>query len=327
MPGTVHVVIVNYRVAALAMACLRSLVPERDRVPDIRVTIVENDSGDEAALREILADPVYEGWAELLVAERNGGFAYGNNQAVRRVLSRSRPADYVLLLNPDTEIRPGAIETLVAFMESHPAAGIAGAGLEDAEGASWPIAFRFPSILSELDRGLRFGPVSKLLKKHAVPQLMGPDAQPIDWVPGAAMIVRREVFEDIGLMDERYFLYYEETDFCLAAKRAGWLCWYVPEARVMHIAGQSTGVTVRALRKTRVPDYWFESRRRYFMKNHGFLYTVTADVVHLTGLALSRARTTMRRREEKRPAHLFGDLLRSSALWPKNRNLEPPEVR
>jgi N-acetylglucosaminyl-diphospho-decaprenol L-rhamnosyltransferase len=324
---SVLVVIVNYRVAALTLQCLRSLIPERKQVPDLRVTVVENDSGDEAALRKGLADPVFEGWTELLVAERNGGFAYGNNCAIRRMLSEPRPADYVLLLNPDTEVRLGAVETLRAFMESHPDAGIAGASLENGDGSEWPIAFRFPTALAELDMGMRFGPVTKLLKKHVVAQQMGPVAQPIDWVPGAAMIVRREVFEDIGLMDERYFLYYEEADFCLVANRAGWSCWYVPEARVMHNAGQSTGVTVQNQRPPRLPDYWFESRRRYFMKNHGVLYAVITDVAYLVGLAFDRARTRIQMREDKRPPHVFRDSLRNSPLWRKNRNFEPPAIR
>lgn len=323
---SVLVVIVNYRVAGFTLKCLRSLIPERERVPDLRVSVIENDSGDEEALREGLADPAFDGWTELVVAERNGGFAYGNNYAVRRMLHGSQPTEYVLFLNPDTEVRPGAIETLVSFMEDHPEAGIAGAGLINGDGSDWPIAFRFPTVLSELDGGLRFGPVSKLLKKYVVARQMGPFAQPIDWVPGAAMIVRRDVFEDIGLMDQSYFLYYEETDFCLAAKRAGWACWYVPEARVMHIAGQSTGVTVRGQQPRRLPDYWFESRRRYFVKNHGVLYAAAADVAHLAGLAFSQARSRIQRREDKRAPHLFRDLWRSSVLWPKNRYVEPPAI-
>lgn len=322
---SVLVVIVNYRVAAFTLQCLESLIPERERVPGMRVAVIENDSGDAEALREGMADPVFEGWTELLIAERNGGFSYGNNIAVRPMLAAT-PSDYVLLLNPDTRIRPGAVETLVEFMESHPEAGIAGAGLINGDGSEWPYAFRFPTVLSELDGAMQFGPVAKLLKKYAVAQRMGDSAQLIDWVPGAAMIVRREVFEDAGLMDQSYFLYFEETDFCLAAKRAGWPCWYVPEAKVVHVAGQSTGVTVRDQRPPRRPDYWFESRRRYFMKNHGFLYAATADIAHIGGLAFKRARRKIQGREDDGPPELLGDLWRNSVIWRKNRAIEPPEI-
>ncbi|MGB5810355.1 MAG: glycosyltransferase family 2 protein [Polyangiales bacterium] len=311
---SVHVIIVNYRVADLAMACLRSLVEERARVPGLRATVVENDSGDEAALRAGLRDATFDGWVDLIVAERNGGFSYGNNHVMRRLLEGSDAAEYVLLLNPDTQIRPGAVETLVAFMEANPKVGLAGAGLENEDGSEWPIAFRFPGVLSEFESGASFGPISKLLRKYAVAQTMGDAAQPVDWVPGAAMIVRRQVLHDAGLMDERYFLYFEETDFCLAARRAGWPCWYVPDARVMHIAGQSTGVTVRNQRPARLPGYWFESRRHYFVKNHGQFYAWMADMAFLSGLTLYHAKRTLQRREDDGPPQLFRDFLHHSAI-------------
>jgi hypothetical protein len=95
----------------------------------------------------------------------------------------------------------------------------------------------------------------------------------------------------------------------------------------VHVAGQSTGVTVRDEGPRRLPDYWFESRRRYFMKNHGVAYAVAADVAHLAGLAFDRARTKVRPREDQVPPHMLRDLWRSSALWRKNRDIEPPAIR
>src|SRR5277367_5597369 len=89
-----------------------------------------------------------------------------------------------------------------------------------------------------------------------------------DWVNGASMMVRREVFDSIGLMDEKFFLYYEETDFCLRALEAGWPTWTVPSSRVVHLEGQSTGATGAIAKRKRVPKYWFDSRRRYFRKHH-----------------------------------------------------------
>jgi GT2 family glycosyltransferase len=104
-------------------------------------------------------------------------------------------------------------------MKAHPEVGIAGSRLEDLDGTPQHSAFRFPSVLSELDGGLRLGVVSKLLSKWLVAPPISEVACPTEWVAGASMIVRREVFESVGLMDEKYFLYYEEMDFCLAAHR------------------------------------------------------------------------------------------------------------
>ena len=90
--------------------------------------------------------------------------------------------------------------------------------------------------------------------------------QPIDWVSGASTMMRRTAIDSIGGFDENYFLYFEETDFCLRAKRAGFTTWYVPQSRVVHIAGQSTKLMERETLPRRLPAYWFESRRRYQAK-------------------------------------------------------------
>jgi GT2 family glycosyltransferase len=200
-------------------------------------------------------------------------------------------------------------------MEQHPQVGIAGSGIEEPDGTLWPIAFRFPSILSELDLSLRLGFVSKLLSKWVVAQHMGNTPQPIDWVPGASMMIRRHVFESIGLMDEGYFLYYEETDFCLQAKRAGWPCWYVPQSRIMHISGQSTGVTGKQDTPKRLPQYLFDSRRRYFVKNHGWFYAALADVAWLSGFILWQVRRRIQRKPDSHPPQMLTDFLRNSVLF------------
>jgi GT2 family glycosyltransferase len=127
-------------------------------------------------------------------------------------------------------------------------------------------------------------------------------------------MVRRSVFASIGLLDEGYFLYHEETDFCLQAQRAGWTSWYVPESRVMHIAGGSTGVTTRNAPLKRRPQYWFDSRRRYFTKNHGWAYAVVADLAWSTGLVSKQLRRRLQRRPSQDPPHLLWDSLRNSTL-------------
>src|SRR5204863_2390861 len=106
---------------------------------------------------------------------------------------------------------------------------------------------------------------------------------PTDWVAGASMIVRKAVFDAIGLMDDEYFMYFEEVDFCLRARRAGWPCWYVPASRVVHLVGQTSGVTDTRQVTKRRPKYWFDSRRRYFLVNHGAVKTALADLVWTAG--------------------------------------------
>jgi N-acetylglucosaminyl-diphospho-decaprenol L-rhamnosyltransferase len=318
-PNLLLVVIVNYRTSQLTIECLRSLAGEVRSLPGTRVVVVDNNSGDGSAekIGTAIATEAWESWASLLPSSHNGGYAYGNNLAIRPALQQSQPPSYFLLLNPDSQVRPGALKALVDFAEQNPTVGIMGSGLENPDGSPWSTAFRFPSILSELEQGMRLGLMSKLLSRWVVSQKMGEHPQQVDWLPGASMMVRRQVFEAIGLLDEEYFLYYEETDFCLQAKRAGWSCWYVPASRVMHIAGQSTGVTDRDAAPKRLPQYVFDSRQRYFVKNHGVLYAALTDLARLVGLCTWGIRRTIQRKPETNPPHLFWDSLRNSVLFSK----------
>ncbi len=315
-PIPLLVAIVNYRTAELTINCLRSLLPEVQTLPGMQVVVVDNASNDGSVekIAQAIQTEGWHDWVTLHPSSINGGFSYGNNTAIRPFLESETPPPYYLLLNPDTEVRPGALKTLVDFMDQHPTVGIAGSGIEEPDGTRWPITFRFPSIWSELDGGLRLGLVSKLLSQWVIAQTMTEEAQQVDWLPGASMMIRRQVFDSIGLMDENYFLYYEETDFCLQAKRAGWPCWYVPQSRIMHISGQSTGVTAKTNAPKRQPKYVFDSRRRYFLKNHGWFYAMLTDFVWVLGFLLWQLRQVVQRKPSTDPPFLLQDFIRNSVL-------------
>ncbi|PSO85942.1 MAG: glycosyl transferase family 2 [Cyanobacteria bacterium QH_9_48_43] len=310
------IVILNYRTPGMTIECLRSLASEVPSLLGTRVVVSDNASGD-GSVDHIQAAIESEGWGEwasLLPLEQNGGYAFGNNAAIRLALHSNNPPPYFLLLNPDTIVRPGALKALVEFMNEHPSAGIAGSRLEDPDETPQRSAFRFHTLLGELDRGLRLGVVSKLLTKWLVAPPVPEDTCPTDWVAGASMIVRREVFEQVGLMDEAYFMYYEEVDFCLRANQSGWSCWYVPQSRVIHLVGQSSGVTDTKCPPQRRPQYWFDSRRRYFLKNYGWLYAALADVIWVGSFALWRLRRRIQRKPDSDPPHLLVDFLRNSTF-------------
>jgi hypothetical protein len=318
----ISIVIVNFRSARLTIECLRSIASERTTsARQIRALVVDNASGDFPALAQAIADSSWNSWVTALLADRNGGFAYGNNIGIRHALER-HPADYLLLLNPDTEVRRGAIETLALFLEAHPEAGIAGSSFENLDGSDWPIAFRFPSLASELCTALDMGPVTRLLRRWAVARHMPRRAQPTDWICGACMMVRPEVTRTTGGFDESYFLYFEETDFCLRARRAGFSTWYVPESRVMHIGGQSTGVTERNSSPKRLPSYWFESRRRYLARSLGPRWAVAVDVLVLLAYPVGWLKRRARGRSAESIPHFWRDLarvrLRAIASWSRS---------
>ena len=311
MSKTVWIVIVNYRTADLVVDCLRSLAPQVGDLGGGRVVIADNASGDGSAEKIAAAIEAadWTSWAAVLPLPKNGGFSYGNNAGIRAASAAKNPPDYVMLLNPDTVARPGSVRALIDFMEAHPDVGIAGSLLENATGGVDCSAHRIPSPLGELAGAARLGPLSRLLHRHVVSPPLRNEAHACDWVSGASMIVRRQVLEQIGPMDEGYFLYFEEVDFCCRARSAGWSVWYVPESRVLHLEGASTGI--RAVAKRR-PAYWYDSRRRFFVKHHGLGGLLLADLLWAIGRLsfLVRAGFGLTRQEKNGdPQRFMFDLL------------------
>jgi GT2 family glycosyltransferase len=310
-----RIIIVNYRTPGLVIDCLHSLNSEVLAQSDCRVTVVDNASGD-GSVERIRTTIKAAGWtwAAVLPLKCNGGFASGNNAAIRPLLHQPDPPDYIHLLNPDTTIRPGAVTKLIDFLEAHPLVGIAGSRLEDPDGTPQSAAFRFHGILSELERGIRLGFVSRPLRRWMVAPPPSDKPHKTDWVSGASMMIRRTVFDHIGLMDENYFLYFEETDFCLRAARAGWSCWFVPESRVVHLEGQSTGMANLKQKARRLPDYWFDSRRRYFRKHHGAGYEFLANLTHTVAFALWRFRQWLYYKDDDDPPYYLRDFVDKALL-------------
>lgn len=305
------IIIVNYRTAPLAVECLRALSKQIPDMAGSRVVLVDNNSGD-GSVEQLTAVMEREGWlewADVMPLDRNGGFAYGNNAGIRAALASPDHVDYVMLLNPDTVVREGAVRALADFMDGRPCVGIAGSLLENAMGGVECSAHRRHSPLSELDAGARLGLLSRLLSRYGVSPPPRDHAHPCDWVSGASMIVRRTVLEQIGLLDEGYFLYFEEADFCWRARNAGWEIWYVPDSKVMHLEGASTGIRVSARRRA---GYWYDSRRRFFVKHYGITGLVAADVLWALGRMTLMLRRLFRLgggsgRED--PAYFMYDLL------------------
>jgi GT2 family glycosyltransferase len=308
------VVIVNYRTPKLVRDCLDSLAGEV-AANDVHVIVTDNASGDGSAeeLAEV-TEPL--DWCTFMPLPKNGGFAYGNNEAIRAGLDGKfgDVPEYVWLLNPDTLVRSGAIAELVKFMDAHPDVGIAGGRTLDREGEVYPSAFRLPTVAGEVESVLRFGPATKLLWGRRTTLPIPDEPTPVGWVAGASMMVRREVFEDAGLMDEGYFMYFEETDFCLRAKEAGWPTWHVPASVITHLIGQSSGTTGADAVKKRRPRFWFDSRRRYMRRNLGFARSAAANGLFLVTTPTSRFLQKVRGGPRLDPPHLWRDFVRYTLL-------------
>lgn len=314
--ASVLTIIVNYRVGDLVVDCLRSLDAEVRAMPGSRVVVVDNDSGDGSREKIVSAIETngWGGWAKFVDAGGNIGFAAGNNVGYRvgREWYAAEKPKYVFFLNPDTYIRERAIRILADFLDAHAEVGIVGGRSEDPDGTPQHCCFRFPSVCNEFASNARIGLFDRLLKSRIARVPLSDTAHEIGWVSGAAMMVRTEIIEQIGLFDEKYFLYYEETDFILRAFRAGWKCWHIPQSRIVHLVGFSSGVTIRHQRPGRKPTYWFDSRRRFYLKNHGALRAAAADLAAIGGLTLAGLRRVVTLRKNNDPPKLLGDFFRNS---------------
>jgi GT2 family glycosyltransferase len=318
------IVILNYKVTDLTIDCLRSLDGRVQRVPGARVAVLENGTGGDAfaRLRAAIDENVWGAWCDLTEVHPNRGFTGGNNIVIRAALASSDPPEYVLLLNADTIVHDGALEALVEFMDREPRAGIAGSTLLGADGTVQASPFRFMGVVSEFERGLRLGVVSRLLSRWRTTYPTPAAACSVEWVSGACMILRRTMLDQVGLLDEGLYTYFDDIDICLRARRAGWQTWFVPESRIVHLEGASTGIVRRVVKRR--PDYWFQARRRFFLKNHGALYTALADAAFTAGFALWRARRWVQRKPDLDPPHMLGDFVRHSVFATGFRVTEVP---
>lgn len=309
----VSIVIVNYKTAELAMQSVLSVLGEFGHIPQLKIYLVDNASQDGSADKfvDFINENDLANSVKFLSMSLNGGFAYGSNAGIRQALANQ--SDYVMLLNPDTIVRQGAISNLVNFLEDNTQVGIAGSQLENIDGHVENSAHRFPSIIGQLIESARLGVLEKMFPNHVLTYPATNKAHQSDWVSGSSMMVRKDVFNSVGLLDESYFLYFEEVDFFYRVKQAGWQTWYVPDSRVMHMEGASTGIKLAKRR----PAYWFESRRRYFIKHHGVAGLLAADLLWLGGRLSFLLRKLLKLGAQKQvndPKWLMWDLLSGDIL-------------
>jgi GT2 family glycosyltransferase len=257
-PVLVSIVIVSWNTANLLRTCLEAIRLQTTYVPNhaIETIVVDNSSSDGSA--DIVQTEFPE--VKLIKNAHNYGFARGTNQGVQVA-----HGDYVLFLNPDTQMFPGSLKTLIEFMELNPKAGAAGARLLNEDGSLQQSAYPDLTLLREFWRLFHLDQLYPLAI-YPLSQWNPQKAHPVDVVQGACLILRREVIEEVGLLDEDYFMYTEEVDLCHRLHHAGWGVYWVPGAEVLHYGDQST-----RQRKTEMFLMLYESKILFFRKHHGLM--------------------------------------------------------
>lgn len=284
------VVIVNYRTADLVNDCLATLPDEVASVGGAKVVVVDNGSGDGSidAIERFVNEQGW-GFVKFLRSPDNGGFSAGNNYALRRV-----DADRYLLLNSDTLVHPGALAALMSAMDARPDVGLVGPRIEFLDGVPQNTCYRFRTPLTEFLAAAKTSVFTRLLKSHEGTHPVPEQPFEPDWVSFACCLIRREVFDQIGLLDEGYFMYFDDIDLCRRAQDAGWKVLFWPEARVVHLRGQSGPVKKLAARRKRKPPYFYHSRNRYYAKFYGRMGMWVTNILWELGRAIAWLREVLR---------------------------------
>jgi len=283
------VVVINYKTPQLTIDCLTSLLSELSSI-DAKVIVVDNASNDTSCelIQKWIDKQDYSEQIELIASVKNTGFSGGNNIGIQ-----ATEAEYYLLLNSDTLVRPGAIKILLDAAKADSSIGIISPRLEWLDTTPQESCFKFHTPISELISSAKTGIISKILYSFIVAQQVCSEKKEYDWTSFACVLVRAEVFDDIGLMDDGFFMYYEDVDFCYKVKKAGWKILNTPDAHFVHLRGGSSPVKQQTKLRKRLPRYFYESRTRYFYSIYGRLGLLAANLLWLLGYGISLVRSLL----------------------------------
>jgi len=294
--------VINYKTPALSVDAVSSLIKQCDFESD-RVVLVDNDSGDgsvnyfrESDIADQLGNEVI-----LIESPKNGGFSFGNNQAIEKA-----EAEAYLFLNSDARLESGAIDILLKQLRDNPEIGLVGPLAVGEEGEYQASCFNDRTVANEFLRTAKTGVLTRLFGcfgVREVAQSPAGEARDVDWLSFVAVMVRGDVIRDIGLMDDGFFMYLEDNDYCRRARNKGWRVRYEPKARVIHA---NKGWSGRHLE--RQPSFYYESRTRYFIKYYGRLGWLMANLFWTTGRFISILKEQLFNRPGASPIGAWKDI-------------------
>lgn len=298
------IVILNYKTPQLVIDCLQSLSSEVDAISH-RVVVVDNDSQDGSVekIRGAIATHHWSSWSEVIPSPINGGFSAGNNVGIKAI-----DAEAYLLLNSDTIVRPGAIAILLETMDKHPEAGLISPRLEWPDATPQISCFRYQSPFSEFIGSANTGIFTSLLHRFHVPLDVSDTPLTPEWTSFACVLVRKAVIDQVGLMDDGYFMYYEDVDYCRQARKSGWKILHNPAARVVHLRGGSGSVKTDMFKRKRPRPYLYASRSRYYSKYYGPFGLVLANGMWLLGRGISLLRELVGQKQPHTCEHTAQDI-------------------
>jgi hypothetical protein len=271
----ISIIIVSWNTIRFLEDCLASIMANPPASP-FEIWVVDNASTDESPrmVREKFPQ------VHLVENRENVGFARGNNQAIQQCTG-----NYILLLNPDTLVESGALQVLIDFLDKHPEAGAAGTRILKPDGSLQISSHPRVTLTRELWRLLYLDALSSYAM-YPLAKWETNQPQEVDVVAGACLLLRKDVLEQVGFLDEDYFMYSEEVDLCYRIQHAGWRIYWVPQAVVVHFGGQSTQQV-----PTEMFLHLYHSNIKYFRKHHGWsaaqIYKLILRIAAFTRLILA----------------------------------------
>lgn len=297
------VVILNYGTPDLAIACAKSALADIAGL-NAGIVLVDNASPDDSAakLSHWRVTLPSEAPVEIVLSQKNTGYAGGNNIGIR-----AREAEFHVLLNSDALVRRGTFAAMLSAMDGDAGLGAVSPRLVDGEGREQPNRFRFHSPFGEFVEGSGLDVLHRLFRFAVVPIFPGEAAEP-RWISFPCVMLRRKMIDEIGLLDEGYFLYFEDCDYCRRAAKRGWRVDIAEKGEVAHFIGSSSKVEEKRLAGARLPVYYYAARTRYFRKWHGRSGYVAANLLWLLGRAVGNVRRLAGRAPPPAPAHKAEDI-------------------
>jgi len=305
MTYTLAVSIINFRTGDLTLQCVQSVLDDLGDV-NARIIVVDNCSEDGSAeqIEEWIAAAPPGTPVDLVRSATNSGFSGGHNQGIGAC-----DANWYLVLNSDAVLRQGFTQDILSVANAASAStGFIVPKLEGDDGVVQPNCFRFSTPISELLRSANTGFVTRLFKRFEVSLGREPDVPAMQWASFACILLRHDMVKSIGPMDEGYFLYFEDAEYCLRAGRAGWGLERAPNACAVHFRGGSGPVKALAAAKKRLPPYFYSSRSRFLYQAHGQAGLILANLLWHVGRGIAHARRLVGRAAPPATEHEARDI-------------------
>lgn len=297
------VVIINYKTPKLVCEALCSLDGQINASSD-KVVVIDNASNDNSIneINAFVSAKNWGNWIDLIPSNVNGGFSAGNNLGIE-----SAKAKYYLLLNSDAFVRDNAIELMVHEMELNPKAGIVGPKLEWENGEQQVSCFYNLTPWNTFLNVASTGILTRLFNKAGINEVAIPVdkfVQSPEWISFACVLIRNEAIQSVGLMDEEFFMYMEDVDYCRRIRKANWDILFCNNAKVVHLNnGYSNNLKTRKL-----PAYYYQSRARYFIKYYGRVGFFMTNILWYLGRLVSISREYLQGKEKKVSPDSYRDI-------------------